>query len=683
MPKTGFFVLHSSVLPQVTAGRHVLETRQDGLPFEVSPQRTHITVASPRFTMPPDQILSTWPPANAEGHVDDRLPQIVLKRRTLPWERNPAGGANPSPTPWLALVVIAEGEGQLSSPTDVAACMTAGTPWPQPEDKDTDQGLYLAVTQTVVRRLFPRAADLPLLAHVREVDVHDTELAGSDDDGFLAVVMANRLPVYDHGRDQPVRYLACLVNLEGQLNRLPTTETAVDDFRFERVQDWSALASLASAGADAFVTGSVSAAGLLQTAVPGGLAPGRAPPRAPAVGGLASAGRAAGPGAALDGARALNTAAYATQWTTGTAAATRTVRDAARDPDAQRVVRDAMGVGFRLPIDAYVVSEPVLRFPVLAHWSFTATKGKNFRTLMQGLDVGLLGTEPPARDPLAPPETRPPPQVVQTGHIGLKQQTRRGDATRAWYRGPCVPFPLERDGPEGPVLAHASDQLRRTVPDGREDLSLAAAFEIGRLTALSQLSVVGALQRLRQQQFGAGRLQELLARAQQPAPGGPVVRPGKHVALDILTRLAKAPEATLGPRRPLADPGRPLDLPADLDGLVAEGLGLDLAGLKQQAEAIGLLGALTRSEVPLVRPSATEVDVKTLGPVLRAALDASLGTVLDTALPPQRVAAMARGRGAAPPDALDRLIEQAPGDPDEDGPDDGGPDVEPARRRST
>jgi hypothetical protein len=630
MPTTGHFVLHAHVILQVTAGRHVLETRQDGLPFDVATQQTHIQVASPRFTMPPDQILSTWPPANAEGSFDDRLPQIVLKRRTLPWERNPAGGG-PGPTPWLALVVIADGEGQLSSPTDVAACMTPGTPWPQPEDKDTDQGLYLAVTQTVVRRLFPRAADLSLLAHVREVDIHDTELAGGDDDGWLAVVMANRLPVYDHGRDLPVRYLACLVNLEGQLGQLPTTESTSESFRFERIQDWSVLGTLAAAGPDAFVTGSVSAAG--QQLVSGvGL---QAPPRAAAAGAtLDSAGRSASPGAELDGAKALAKPAYATQWTTGTAAATQAVSAAARDPDARRVVRDAMGAGFRFPIDAYVVSEPVLRFPVLAHWSFTATKGLNFRTLMQNLDVGLLGTEPPAAAPLAPPDTRPAPQVVETGHIGLNQQTRRGDATRAWYRGPAVPFPVERDVLGRPVLAHSADQLRRTVPDGREDLSLAAAFEIGRLTALSQLSVVSALQRLRQQQFGAGRLQEILARAQQPpAATGPVAQPGKQLALGILGRLAKDPDGTLGPRRPLADPGRALDLPADLDALVAEGLGLDLARLKKQAEAIGVLGALTRSEVPVVAVSPTDLDVAAVTPTLRAALDASLGQVLDVARP--------------------------------------------------
>ena len=54
-----------------------------------------------------------------------------------------------------------------------------------------------------------------MLCHLREVDLADTELALGDDDGYMAVVLGNRLP-------QPgVKYLACLVNLEGQYGRLP------------------------------------------------------------------------------------------------------------------------------------------------------------------------------------------------------------------------------------------------------------------------------------------------------------------------------------------------------------------------------------------------------------------------------------------------------------------------------
>ena len=85
MPTTGHFILHSNVMPPITAGRYELVTEQVDLPFDVEPEHTHVQIAAPRYTMPTDQILSSFPPANAEGAFGDRLPQIVLKRRTLPW----------------------------------------------------------------------------------------------------------------------------------------------------------------------------------------------------------------------------------------------------------------------------------------------------------------------------------------------------------------------------------------------------------------------------------------------------------------------------------------------------------------------------------------------------------------------------------------------------------------------
>jgi hypothetical protein len=167
--------------------------------------------------MPPDQILSTYPPANAEGSFETRLPQVVLKRRTLPWERVSDAGSRA--VPWLALVVIAEGEGQISGETPVKDCVTPGVTLNGPNDVAT--GFYLSVSETVVSKVFPTHDDLALLTHVREVDLSDTELAMGDDDGFLAIVMANRLPQYDRINCVPVRYMACLINLEGQLDTLP------------------------------------------------------------------------------------------------------------------------------------------------------------------------------------------------------------------------------------------------------------------------------------------------------------------------------------------------------------------------------------------------------------------------------------------------------------------------------
>ena len=126
-----------------------------------------------------------------------------------------------STTPWLALVVLAEGEGEVRTATAVEDAVTSGVTLPRASDQDVDQTACLSVTQTVLRKVFPTRGDLELLVHVREVDVNDTELVGGDDDGWLAVVLANRLPVMDVAAGTPVRYIACLVNLEGQLDALP------------------------------------------------------------------------------------------------------------------------------------------------------------------------------------------------------------------------------------------------------------------------------------------------------------------------------------------------------------------------------------------------------------------------------------------------------------------------------
>jgi hypothetical protein len=295
---------------------------------------------------------------------------------------------------------------------------------------------------------------------------------------------------------------------------------------------------------------------------------------------------------------------------------------------------------------------------------------------MQDLDVGLLGTVP-ERAPNAP-AANAAPEVVQTGHIGLDHRTRRGDPTRAWYRGPCVPFPTPRDSTaknEPLALAHSADQLRRVIPDGREDLSLAAAFEIGRLMALSQLSVVSALLRFRAEQFGAGRVREILAELMPFAlPSLAELRDaridmGRFVALQVLPVLAKNTDRMIGPQRPLADPGRPLRVEGDLDRLVAAGLGFDLAALRKRADAVGVLSALQTTAVPLAMKPGETPNEKLVVPALRAALQGELQRTLAVAVPPRPTVVTrpgVRGAQARPRrDALDELIAHAPPDDDE------------------
>src|SRR5215475_13639322 len=163
MVSKSHFVLHSRAVPPLTAGDYRLEGSQriedgEGGNYPTEAYTAHIRINSPRYKMPPDQILSTFPPANSEGAYESRLPQIVLRRRTLPWER--AVDADRK-IPWLALVVIAEGEGALSAESAISECVTPGVTLSGPNDVPT--GVYLSVPQTTVTKVFPTKEDLELL----------------------------------------------------------------------------------------------------------------------------------------------------------------------------------------------------------------------------------------------------------------------------------------------------------------------------------------------------------------------------------------------------------------------------------------------------------------------------------------------------------------------------------------
>ncbi len=678
MPTLGHFVLHGSALPPLTAGDYVLEGEQQVAGGPTAPYEAHLRITSPRFRLPADQLLSTFPPANAEGAFESKLPQVVLKRRTLPWERavDPADRG----VPWLALVLIAEGEGQLSAEVPVAQCVTPGVVLSGTNDVAT--GVYLGVSRTVVQKVFPTKSDLALLTHVREVDVTDTELAMGDDDGFMAVVMANRLPQFDRANCAPVRYLACLINLEGQLDVLPPPSLPFTDFfRSDLVvQDLRLSQAAVATNADTRAMGTgIARPSAALAAQPIARVNARTAAATNATAAASSA--AAAPQSAPPSGRATST--RASQWTYTAQQVESAV--AASPTDASRVARDVMSADWRVGVELAVL-EPTYRFPVLAYWSFACTGAGSFETLMQGLDVGLLGTLPadptaaPRPDclptnagsaPPPPPPSRPDPEGTETGHIGLDYLSRRGESLRAWYRGPCTPQPTERDEPgtTAPTLAHTSDQLRRVVPDGREDLSLASAFEIGRLLALSQPSIVSGLMRWRQEAFGAARAAELAALALKDVSTAPAPTTvgdlGHLLGRELVLKAAVDPSKTLAPSRPLADPGRPLNyVTGNIDDVIAMGFGFDAAQLRKRADSIGVIAALGEQPVPLAKDSGFDQAAQLS---LKSALNDTVATVtadvLKTTTRPVTIAVPGRptrGKTARPsnePDALDALLD--------------------------
>jgi len=399
MTLPGQFSLHINFLPALQAGKYRVSAQHTitspGQPAfaSIDPLESWIEVTAPRYALPPDQILSTYPPNRSAGAFGTRLAQIVLRRRTLPWDRRAAANQPPE-VPWLALVVLADGEAEFKTGIPIAQCVSAGVN--MPDRNDVEIGDAITVSNRIVKTCFPTMDEVTLLAHVRDVDLTDTELALGDDDGWLAVIVANRLP-------QPGKsYGAYLISVESQIGNLGHSSFYQD-------------------------------------------------------------------------------------------------ADTATSPP---------------PVWPL---EPFQTYPVLAHWSFACVGEGDFQSLMQGLDVGMLGTlaarQPSGTKPAPPPRPKRP-EVLETGHLGVDSTTREGEAGRAWYRGPLLPFPGTRQQPDADgklPLLHTSDQARRIGRNGREDLALATAFEIGRLLALAEPSVVAALLLWRKEGLDAARRSALLA----------------------------------------------------------------------------------------------------------------------------------------------------------------------------
>lgn len=196
------------------------------LPFdETVVSRQLLRVAGPRYTLPPDMLVAHFPPVEGTGEYESVLPHLVLKRKTLPWERGcSASGANDG-TPWLALLVfhgddVGKGE---RPPWEARAGTVAELLAPGPGvcsypnmgleagESAQDACLLIDIPAALWARVAPRYEDLRLLCHGREV----TGPGAAGVSGEFAVVVANRMP---HANE---RCTAHLVSMEGLQQRLP------------------------------------------------------------------------------------------------------------------------------------------------------------------------------------------------------------------------------------------------------------------------------------------------------------------------------------------------------------------------------------------------------------------------------------------------------------------------------
>ena len=408
--------------------------------FQSAPIERYINIVGPRFSLDPTLVANVYPPRNGQGAYEDALPQVVLGRRTLPWERA-SGLPEPLPDPslppqhgqipWVALLLFADGEPctllQNQHLVDVvgsAAFARLGSPANVLCDAvETDLSLLYEI--------LPTSQELRLLAHVRQVNVEDRELSAGSSDGFFSVVMGNRLPIQD------TKYRACLVSLEQRSDLL------------QYLQDHP----------PAFYD----------------------PPQRVII----DAGKAAPTALALTG--------------------------------PSPIARGSVSV-------RGVVQEPKVRLVLLHTWQFNCTGPGPFKLLMQGLDVGMIGTV----------DTPGQPALTDTGHLRLPVLDRAGQKEIGWYRGPLVPWQLTRD-PLGPY--HSADQCRRaTVETGAEDVSYAAAFEVGRQLAAADGQLARELMRWRTESYKQAARADTIIKKIEPA-----------ISVNLPADLAGKLHATLPP----------------------------------------------------------------------------------------------------------------------------------------
>jgi hypothetical protein len=420
-------------------------------PTQVYPFR----VDAPRFTMDASLIHGVFPPTNGRGSYVTRLPMIVLRRRTLPWERW-LSDSGPTDTPWMAVLLFETAEVTTLSPCTVNDVLDTGglrhrhAPQLGTVDAATRARpcIGIEIPLDLFQDIAPMLEELPLLTHVRQVNTDDKELMGLDDDGWFAVVVGNRLPA--PGRT----YTACLVSMEGLQSLLPTAQQAAvltaADLRptAGSVGMFAQLAERHVASAF-FADPAVNRDALQQKLVQQ----------------MTDA----------DNGYAHLTVDPASSPKSSISSVSRTGSD--------RWTKVKMGNGFEADV---LFQADTVRLFCLAQWKFECLEGGDFQAIMETLPqnggVAVLGMPPALAQAPGGTPTAAWTAALDTGHVPLENLTRDGDRTLAWYRGPLTPVAVTRSS-EGPF--HTADQARRLDPaTGLENLGYAAAFEVGRLLAL-------------------------------------------------------------------------------------------------------------------------------------------------------------------------------------------------------
>ncbi len=190
--------------PSLQAGMYTVTVTQALSNAEIKTDTTFSStrtfhVEGDQFSLNPQTVYSVFPAASSKGSYTHVLPNIILKRSTLPWERSatqppwekkaPADASaksQNSEAPWLALLLFHEGE--VAKPEVVTVGELSPPPQASPTQTKENPVSLLKIPTELLKKLLPSVADLKLLSHVRKGTHEDSN------EIELSVIIGNRVP---------------------------------------------------------------------------------------------------------------------------------------------------------------------------------------------------------------------------------------------------------------------------------------------------------------------------------------------------------------------------------------------------------------------------------------------------------------------------------------------------------
>ena len=217
--------------------------------FQPFAQPTQVfEVMGPHYTIDPTTVHSRFPPVDGSDDYGEFLPQIVFAARMLPWRRV-IGDPASADAPWLALLLFNPSEAVKPPGADrhyavtglVQDFLTPPAGYAVPDDPPdpakpaaTTACRYFDLPMDLFRRIAPKAAELPYLAHWRNVDTASGGVDGDTENGTFSAVIGNRLP---SATELNIVHLVSLVGFAARLPDSPADGSTM--IRLLSLASWS------------------------------------------------------------------------------------------------------------------------------------------------------------------------------------------------------------------------------------------------------------------------------------------------------------------------------------------------------------------------------------------------------------------------------------------------------------